>query len=333
MAYRILLADETQVSKLTGGYTFVFNEDEIVQNFMIGIVNWQLKFTDDQKIKSLKIDPVSIDPSKNDNRVIITPKITMDGDSHSLDADYSYIQFVCIAEINSTSTNTVSFGPINETVDANKNPPMNYLDSPFTLEVQQQATFWGGSNTSYGDHEQIQALDIYTSAPPISNNTLTLTGQSRFKNSSTHSGTSQAFVNYLGLTEAAKGIIEIQPVTNTSGQLQIQSGQNINPVKFSGSITFAVPLIQSIHLDFQSNQHQLYELGGGVSVNTSSDNHIPFFSFDEGTSSLSMDKGVYTIIKNDKGDNQKNSASYVTLVAVGTNQPPEDNQPAAYKQT
>lgn len=317
MAYRILLATETKVSDVKGGVTFTFNDGERVLNYMIGIINWQFKFKKSQTIKSLKIDPTSINSPPQNNTVTITPDISMDGDSDSLDEDYSYIQLVCIAEIDQTDSGHVAFGPSHETVDPSTNYP-----TQFTLPVDQYAAFWGGCDTDYGSHEQIQTLNMITKQQ-ITDNTLTLSGQCQFKNSADSSSTSQAYANFLGVTVQDEGLLEIRQVINAGGQTKLQSSDQVK-VPFNDSITYAVPLIQSLKADFESDQHKLYKLGGGVTAD-SDDNFKPYFSFED--SILSIDQGASAIINDDNGHGQNNTASYVTLIAVGTNQPPEKNQP------
>lgn len=318
MAYRILLATETIVSDVKKGVTFAFNENENVLNYMIGIVNWQFKFKKSQTIKSLKIDPTGIsasiqgnDDNNNNNKVVITPDISMDGDDDGLDEGFSYIQFVCIAEIDSTDSGHVAFGPFHETVDPSTDYP-----TTFTLDVQEKAAFWSGCDTDYGSHEQIQTLNILTKQQ-ITDNTLTLSGQCQFKNSADSSGTSQAYASFLGVAVEDEGLLEVKQVTNASGQTELQSSDQVK-VPFGEGITYAVPLIQSLKADFKSDQHKLYNFGGGV-TGDSDDDFKPYFSFED--SILSIDQGASAIINDDNGHAQNNTASYVTLIAVGTNQP------------
>ncbi|MFC3151036.1 hypothetical protein ACFOEK_08355 [Litoribrevibacter euphylliae] len=331
MAYRILLAPETQVSKMINdnSLSFIFNDSDNVKSYLIGIVDWRFYFKKSDKIKSLKIDPIGKSPSistssgnttDNKNQVTITPEISMDGDNGDLDTWNSYIQFVCIANVDEVDSAQVSFGPTQQTVDCNTSPPTQY-QSQFTLDVDEYSAFWSGCNTSYGDHEQIQALDIYTLGK-VDNNELTITGQSQFKNSSEHSGTSQAFANFLGVTAKDEAFLEIKQVETSSGQTKLQTSDQIK-VAFGEGITYAVPLITALHADFKSNQHTLYKIGGGVNAD-SNDGYKPYFSFQD--SVLSIDQGASAVI-NGNDNNQNDDVSYVSLIAVGVNQPVETNQP------
>jgi hypothetical protein len=269
--------------------TFDFGSDNVLR-YVLGVAYWSFTYgSNDHHIKTVSLDLASNQPSASKIDCTVTGQL-MDDSGNNIKNSSSSVTVCCIAELNSTDAN-ISLAGAQGIPNGGNSGPIALPGSSLTIS---QAVL-AGFNLSYSKDHHVRKLG--TVAGFTANGSQgTITSQAWMADDSGNTASTATINGGLIAANPSEAGLLAESKTNQQTTDKLIVG-------FEKTLSSAVVILQSLHMEF-SKDHHVKTLGGGCTG----------WSVDG--KNVTLDN-ARAFMKDDSGHNQVDGSSSVSLAIFG----------------